>query len=212
MSASGTDSRERIMDATYQALVQTGYADLTMSDIAAESETSTGLLHYHFDTKQELLVAFLDHLLEKLEARLDAMSEEDPVGRLFEVMEWFVLTREEVEREAFTVALLELRSQAPYDDRYRERMRQADHLLREALADIVRDGIETGVFHECDPDAVATLLLAAMDGARSRQLIGGQAGYAVAVRDALFEHVLADFFTDEAAERWTSLRVDEEAE
>lgn len=205
MGDTGEDSRERIMDATYRALIETGYADLTMNDIAGQSETSTSLLHYHFDTKEDLLVAFLDDLIERIERDLADLADADPVTRLYDVIEWYVLGAGETEREALHTAILELRGQAPYNDRYRERMRQADRLIRNALADIIRDGHESGDFTNGDPETMATLLLATMDGARGRQLAGGKPGYAKAVRAALYEHVLADLFSEEAAEIWSAL-------
>ncbi len=43
------------MEATYRALCANGFASLTMQDIADEAEKSTSLLHYHYDTKRDLL-------------------------------------------------------------------------------------------------------------------------------------------------------------
>ncbi len=203
--AGETDSRERIMDATYDALVECGYADLTMSGIAAKSETSTSLLHYHFDTKEDLLVAFLDHLLEQLEADLAELTAAGPIDGLYGLLEWFVIGDEEPEREAFLIAFLELRAQAPYNSRYRERMRHADRLIRSALEALVGEGIDAGLVVDNDPETIATLLLSAMDGGRSRGVATGTRGYTGEVRDALVEHVLADIFTDEARSQWAHL-------
>ena len=62
-------TRGRIVDATYRALCANGYAALTMQDIADECDRSTSLLHYHFDTKEDLLVELLAHLLERLDRK-----------------------------------------------------------------------------------------------------------------------------------------------
>jgi len=64
------ETRDRLMDATYRALCEHGYAALTMQDIADEGDCSKSLLHYHYDTKEELLVALLAYLLERFEARV----------------------------------------------------------------------------------------------------------------------------------------------
>ncbi|PSQ42055.1 TetR family transcriptional regulator, partial [Halobacteriales archaeon QS_9_68_42] len=53
------ETRERITNATYRALCDHGYAALTMQDIADECDCSKSLLHYHFDTKEDLLVELL---------------------------------------------------------------------------------------------------------------------------------------------------------
>lgn len=202
-----TDSRERIMDATYRALIGTGYADLTMSDIAAESETSTSLLHYHFDTKEDLLVAFLDHVIERLQTDFDAAAELDPTARLCELLHLYILDPTETEREAFHAALVELRSQAPYNERYRERFRRSDALLTAELANILQEGAETGMFERGfeDPERVAVLLLSTADGARTRGISVRDPAYTRDVLAVLFEEVLEPRFSDEAISRWHEL-------
>lgn len=64
------DPAEDIMGATFRALCEHGYADLTMRDIAEESDRSKAALHYHYDDKEGLLVAFLDHLYDSFVDRL----------------------------------------------------------------------------------------------------------------------------------------------
>ena len=80
------ETRERIMDATYRALCEYGYASLTMQDIADECDCSTSLLHYHFDTKDDLLVALLDHLISRFEERVSPEND-DPRDQLVDLAE-----------------------------------------------------------------------------------------------------------------------------
>lgn len=200
-----TDSRERIMEATYEALIETGYADLTMTAIAEKSATSTGLLHYHFDTKEDLLVAFLDDIIERLEERFADAADGHPVDRLHELLSLYVLDPTETDRQSFHIALVELRSQAPYNERYRARFQRTDELFREELAAIVRDGIEAGAFEPVDPDELATLLVASGDGARTRAITLGDPSYTRDVLAALEGQVLADVFTADARDRWAEL-------
>ncbi len=68
------------MAATYRALCAHGYADLTMQRIADEAGKSKSLLHYHYGTKQELLVAFLDYLFDRFEARVAATEGDAPTS------------------------------------------------------------------------------------------------------------------------------------
>ncbi|GAA0475047.1 hypothetical protein GCM10008985_34420 [Halococcus dombrowskii] len=53
---------EEIMDATYRALCKHGYAALRMQDIADETTKSKAALHYHYDSKHDLLLSFLDYI------------------------------------------------------------------------------------------------------------------------------------------------------
>ena len=159
-----------IMDGVYGALRAHGYADLTMQDIADECSKSKSLLHYHYDTKEDLLVAFLEHIISDSEARIAARADDPPVDRLVQFVGWFVFAPDEADREAFHIALLELRTQGPFNERIREQLARSDRLLRGTVADILADGIETGAFRDVDVEETAALLVATLDGARTRQI------------------------------------------
>lgn len=55
------DTKEKIVAGAYRALVRDGYANTTVKDIAAEAGVAPGLVHYYFATKEDLLVAAIDH-------------------------------------------------------------------------------------------------------------------------------------------------------
>jgi len=54
-------TKERIIEAAYRALVKRGYHETSMKDIAAEAGLAPGLAHYYFETKEDLLVATIEH-------------------------------------------------------------------------------------------------------------------------------------------------------
>jgi len=167
-----------IMDGVYHALRAHGYAGVTMQDIADECSKSKSLLHYHYDTKEDLLVAFLDHVISDSERRIEAHADDPPTDRLVQFVGWFVFEADAVDREAFHIALLELRSQGPFNERIRDQLDRSDRLLRGTVADILESGIEAGVFRAVDVDETAALVVATLDGARTRQitLSGGKDG------------------------------------
>jgi AcrR family transcriptional regulator len=57
----GDQTKERIVDAAYRTLVKRGYHETSMKDIAAEAGVAPGLAHYYFETKEDLLVAAIEH-------------------------------------------------------------------------------------------------------------------------------------------------------
>jgi len=173
------------MDGVYRALRAHGYADVTMQDIADECSKSKSLLHYHYDTKEDLLVAFLDYVITDSEARIRAHADDPPADRLAGFVGWFVFEADAVDREAFHIALLELRTQGPFNERIREQLVRSDRLLRGTVADILESGIERGTFREVDVEETAALIVATLDGARTRQitLIGGDGDDEIAVDD-----------------------------
>lgn len=192
-----SEADEEIFDAVDRALRKHGYAELTMQDIADESTKSKSLLHYHYDTKEDLLVAFLEHLLDSYEERLECRSAEPPEERLVEFLARFVFTPEDGDREAFHLALLEMRSQGPFNDRIREQLGRSDRLLRETVAEIIEDGIDRKVFKPVDPERTAALLIATLDGARTRQITLGDSNdsYTRVVVEELLDRVIEPILT-----------------
>lgn len=203
---SGTEEEsaatDEILDAVYSALCTHGYADLTMQDIADECEKSTGLLHYHYDTKADLLVAFLEEIITDYEQQLATEDDRPPEWRLVAFLGRFVFAPDDNRRESFHLALLEMRSRGPFDERVRAKLDQSEAVLRGTAAEILSEGIEAGVFEEVDPDRTATLLVAALDGARTRQITLGEeqpaGGYTRAVVEELLAQVVEPLLTEQA--------------
>ncbi|MFC5368706.1 TetR/AcrR family transcriptional regulator [Salinirubrum litoreum] len=180
-----SDTKREIIDATGRALCAHGYADLTMQRIAERSSLTTAAIHYHFDTKDDLLDAFLDDLLDRFEARL-ACEAVDPRERLATFLDAVFTPSSAAENGAdadasgddgadeFPVALMELKGQAPYHDRFRERFRALDEVMRAVVREAVDDGVEAGHFADADPEAVARLVVTVINGAHVRTVALGE--------------------------------------
>mgnify|MGYP000386248307 CR=1 FL=1 len=163
-----SDTADEIFQATYRALCKHGNSKLTMQRIADESSLSTAAFHYHFETKDELLNAFLEHLLSRFEERL-AGEAEDPRDRLATFLEAVFGPAEDGDEE-FPIALFEIKARAPYETAYRKRLIEMDERMREVVTSAVRDGVEAGYFDEVDPRTVARFVVTAINGAHSRQV------------------------------------------
>lgn len=164
-----TDTQEAIMDATYRALRNCGYADLTIQAIADEFEKSKSLLYYHYDTKDEILIAFLEYMIEEFAVEETLDSEDAPDEQLSAFIDELVPASPTDAQREFQVALLELRSRALSKDAYREQFTRVDGLVHETLAEILAAGVEDGTFRDIDIEETAALLGAALSGAMLRR-------------------------------------------
>jgi len=168
------DTRTAIMEATYDAVCEHGYADLTMQDIADEFDKTKAVLHYHYDTKEDLLVAFLDYLLDRFLETVEAETGDDPEGRLVALVDALLLGTHEGRSAAdhweFHTALLEVRAQASRNDAFREQLTTNYRFVADTVAAVIEDGVERGAFRPVDPDRTATWLLATINGARLHQV------------------------------------------
>lgn len=159
------ETRTEILRATYRALCEHGYADLTIERIGEHFEKSTSLIYHHYDGKDDLLLDFLTYLLEDFEARQDVGTEADPSERLDGLLDWALSPPPDEEAAAFRDAITELRAQAVSDDAYRRHFEEHDELLTAGIETIVAEGIEEGVFREVDPAAVAETIHTILSGA-----------------------------------------------
>ncbi|MCU4802288.1 TetR/AcrR family transcriptional regulator [Halobacteria archaeon HArc-gm2] len=189
-------SREAIMSATFDALCEHGYANLTMQSIADEFDKSKSLIHYHYDSKDDLLAAFMDHLLENFVEMVTGCGGQDPVEELRRMADIVVVGADDGnDANDFHTALLGLRAQAPYDEKLRDQLARNDARIRELIADIVRDGQEQGQFDESvDPEEFAALFRSAIEGAQAHGVVLGDAAptdeVMAAVDDLLVDRLL----------------------
>ena len=163
-----SESEAAIMEGTYQALCEHGYADLTTKDIAAETDMSTAALHYHYETKQDLLVAFLKFLLEQLHEAIEIEMNEQPAEQLDFLIDR--LLHGPTDRQDFQTAMLEFRTQIPYNEAYRDQFHANGEYIQDTLATIIRRGIDQGNFRETNPDRIAQVLRMMINGARMQAI------------------------------------------
>lgn len=162
--------REDIMKATFTALCKFGYADLTMQKIAEESDRCKSTLHYHYETKEKLMVDFIRYLLEGFKERI-VPDKEDPLEKLNLIIDRMLFgLNEEKTIERFHTALLEIRSQAPYNDNYREQITHNDEFIHKKVEEIIEEGVKQGKFCDVDTKCFATLIMSSIDGARARKI------------------------------------------
>lgn len=75
------NARERILDAAERLLLQRGPHQLSVDAVIKEAELSKGGFFHHFPTKDALLVALLDRLVERVTRRIEEIAAKDPEPR-----------------------------------------------------------------------------------------------------------------------------------
>ncbi|MCP5206506.1 MAG: TetR/AcrR family transcriptional regulator [Hahellaceae bacterium] len=82
---SNTEQRKQeIVEALLRVMSECGYEKASIQIIAKEAGLAPGLIHYHFKTKQEILLALVNWIAFSATERLEKMSEEvsDPWEKL----------------------------------------------------------------------------------------------------------------------------------
>ena len=99
---------DELLAAACRAIVQRGFSDTRVADIAAEAGTSTGTIHYYFSSKQEILVAALRWASDRLFARLPSDTGSDATARLAALLSLAVPDRRPTARRDEYVLWIEM--------------------------------------------------------------------------------------------------------
>lgn len=185
------------MEATYRALCTHGAADLSVQAIADEFDKSKSLIFYHYDSREDLLSSFLAYLLENFKNRVVASEIDDPVTQLDGLIDSLLYGPDD--NESFQIAMLELRSQAPFNEAYRDQFRRNRVYVHRLTARVIDCGIDDGVFTPVDSDYIATLLLTMIDGARLQLVVLGDEAILDTTRDAIDDRLDATLFANRSS-------------
>ena len=154
-------TRKDILDASAQIFSQKGYHGTSMQDIAMAVNLQKASLYHHVSSKQEILFDLLNRGLDILITQVEeAISEPgSPDQRLRKATKAYLSTMTQYQDLA-SVLLLEYRSLEPdYHDRHIPRRDHFEQIWR----DLIREGVEAGIF-TCDhPSLSARALLGALN-------------------------------------------------
>lgn len=161
-----SNSREEIMEATFKALSEHGYASLSIQKIADESEKGKSSIYYHYEDKEDLMLAFLDFLGEKIRETQSELEEKPPEGKLDEMLDLSLGIRDD-EQWGFQKALLEIRAQASHKESFAEKFREIDSHITGNVEETMRE------MNVQDPESTAEILVSCIEGAVNRKVSTG---------------------------------------
>ena len=186
-----------IMEAVHDAIVKHGYPNLTMAHIAAEFDRSKSLLYYHYDGKEELLEDFFAYICAAIEADLDAKSPEEPVDRLFYLIDRILPPELSEGERQYRQALFEVRSQAPHNAACRAEIMRTDDMMIAALTETIREGVEAGDFSEVDPETWGEIIFATLFGIMERGVMLEDDAFMRRNREMLIQRIDRVILADE---------------
>ena len=175
------ERREEVLSATCEVISEVGFRHVRIADVAERIGTSTGIIHYYFRTKDELLQAAFRYMLDKARARSLAALEgiHDPVERLYAVIDINLPTPSDPRDWPIWI---DLWAESLRDPEIR-RLNGASYARWISLVQgIVEDGQEQGAFEHLDAREFSTQLLAMIDGLVIQAVISGPPGATRALR------------------------------
>ena len=77
-------TRARILASALALFAKKGYVHTTFTDIAARLKMTKGAVYWHFESKQALLMALIDEMLEKFRRQIDELQEAENLKKTIE--------------------------------------------------------------------------------------------------------------------------------
>jgi len=161
----------RVRQAALQLFARHGYAAVSMRKIAAEVGVQAGALYNYTPDKQTLLFDLMKTHMDELLAAYDALPDREmPYPALKAFTRFHIRFHAERPEEVF-IAYMELRSLVPENFTRIETLRRA---YEQRLEDILRKGVERGIFAVADPRIAAMALIAMLNGVNTWYRAGGR--------------------------------------
>jgi AcrR family transcriptional regulator len=159
------ETRKNILETAARLFSSVGYANTSLSQVAKEANVSKALIFWHFENKEQLFHAALQHSLEPY--FINVVSDLDDLDEVAQIRKLIDLYYEFVSTHVFSVKLvlsLLLRDEQNPDDIV-GRIGQLFRVYRSLLADIIESGRNKGCFRErVDSAQDAALIMATLNG------------------------------------------------
>ncbi|USG66797.1 TetR/AcrR family transcriptional regulator [Brevibacillus ruminantium] len=157
--------RAFLVEQATRCLAERGYASVSLRDIARESGVSLGILHYYFESKEDLLLAVITgykhHFLDELETELLADPLEGWQTRFSSLLRQALTEHRNTHRLWY-----DLQVQAMYHPAFRKPVQE----IRERLYSLIRHMLEKLLNHHgkhaasFSPETWVPLFYSALDG------------------------------------------------
>ena len=189
---------ERILEAACDLIAAEGIDEVRIARVAQRARASTALVHHYFSTREELLEQALIHSFEEAgdeRFRESPDSEETATEALARGLAESLPFPGSQERE--WVLWVELWLRAVREPALRPVAARLYGRYRDWVAGLIRAGVETGEFRDdADPEALADLAMALLDGTGVRALIQDPAMEVQSARTLVARQLAAELGVD----------------
>ena len=156
------ERRREILEATCKVVIERGFANTRISDVAHELDVSSGLIHYHFESKGALFAEALRFASESDLARLASTVAEGDTAA--EKLERIFQLYSPSESEPGWLLWIDSWGEAMRSRELRDISQELDLAWKHTIETIIVEGVASGEFHCDDPNGAAWRLTALLDG------------------------------------------------
>ena len=157
------ERREEILETTCEVVIERGFAATRIADVARRLGVSTSLIHYHYDSKEQLLAEAFSHYARKEVAELDAEIETAPnaLAQLDRAIQNYV---PEGSGDVEWMLWIDAWGEALRNPLMKKISQELDEQSVTLLERMLHAGVQSGEFRCPDPASSALRLTGLIDG------------------------------------------------
>lgn len=164
--------QQQLIEATIDSLAKRGYAETTMADVADGAGLSRGIVNFHFESKEKLLIATLQYMYDEYSAHWRAALQKagDDPARQLQVLVWADFDRSICNKRKLA-AWLAFWGEAKSRPVYQALSSSRDAYYQQVFIDLCATLKESGGY-AYEPQVMALALSAMLEGLWLRLMMG----------------------------------------
>lgn len=158
------ERREQIIEATRRVMVKRGINMMRVSDIAKVAKVSPGIVHYYFETKEDLIrETFEDSFTQSIERRRSILDQNLAVEEKLNALIKSYVPMDDRTKQTWHV-WLELWVGALQDEELRKVNDGAYGTWRAMIGEVIEEGQQQGIFRTKGTEPIVNQLVSMIDG------------------------------------------------
>jgi len=169
---SETDRRNQILRSARAVFIERGYLDARVEDVAKRAGLSKGAVYFYYESKRHLFLALVQEEHEATYSFLEQVEQDERSAavKLLDLGQQYV--RYFAGLKSPPRFFLMMGEQAIRDDEVREECQAVHSRFVDAASRVIAQGIDEGAFRKGDPQSMAEILKAMIDGFAGQAAIG----------------------------------------
>ena len=159
-----TDKQIHLIRTTYQAISEKGAHRVSLQDIATAAGVSKGILLYHFETKDDLILRTMQWVLSRTETRIREAIASVPAPREQVLAMVDVIYSHPEANRRFYLTYLDLLEHSVRMDTFGNLASTFRGIVNSLYEEVVGAGVKSGVFRVPDAKEASVTVRAIVDG------------------------------------------------
>jgi AcrR family transcriptional regulator len=164
-------TRERILTAARAVLRREGAAELSTRSVASEAGVHLSLIHYHFESREGLLLAVLERINQELLDRQQAMYAREDLGLAEKWRQAIAFYRQDL-KSGYVRTLMELAGQGFANPRLGAAIRDLMKGWRDLLTEVAVEALPRLGVSDIPPNVVASAIVTYWYGMELQHSLG----------------------------------------